>query len=325
MLRERGSGLASVTFPMTRAEIADALRGRIMRGLHAGTAKTGDRLPSARELREEFGGVDHRIILDAYRELEREGLIELRARGGTYVSARPSPGAVPLPSANWLVDVFAQSIAREIPIAELHQWMRGAVSTLRIHAVAIQSTADQIAGLVRELRDDYGLCVTGINVAALRSNGNALAHLQRAHLLVTTPGCQSDVRPVAERLNKKLIVVDIRPDLIGGEWRLLLKRPVYVILSDDASIEVLHKFFANTPGAEHLRPMVVGRDSLESIPEGAAVYVTRSARDQLGTTRIRGRLLPAARLFSAESSRAIIRFIVEANLHALASGKLTPE
>lgn len=309
---------------MTRQEIADALRGRILRGLHAGTVQTGDRLPSARELRGEFDGADHRIILDAYRELEGEGLIEMHARGGIYVAARPSQGAVPLPSANWVADVLTQGIAREIPITELHHWLHGAASTLRIRAVAIQCNADQIAGLGRELHDDYGLYVTGIDVAALRSNGDALADLRHANLLVTTPGCESDVRPVAERLQKKLIVVDIRPDLIGGAWRLLLKRPVYVIVSDEAFVAVLQRFFANAPGAENVRPMVVGRDSLDNIPEGANIYVTRSARDQLGTTPIRGRLLPAARLLSAESSRALIRFIVEANLHALTTGKLTP-
>lgn len=308
---------------MTREEIADALRGRILRGLHARAVEADDRLPSARDLRAEFGGVDHRIILDAYRQLEREGLVEIRPRGGIYVAERPAHGSVPLPSAAWLTELLAQGIAREIPLSDLSQWIRGAATTLRIRTVAIQTNADQIAGLSRELRDDYGLQVTGVDVRILGHKTDLPVDVRHARLLVSTPGCESEVRVVAERLNKKLIIVDIRPDLIGGEWRLLLRRPVYVVMADERFVESLHRFFVNTPGAENIRPVVLGRDSLDSIPDSANVYVTRGARDKLGGTAVRGRLLPATRLFSAASSRELVQFIVESNLRALATGMLT--
>lgn len=62
--------------------IVETLRGRILRGLQAGTLVSGDRLPSARDLVAEFE-VDHRVILSAYRELAGEQLVELRQRGGS--------------------------------------------------------------------------------------------------------------------------------------------------------------------------------------------------------------------------------------------------
>ena len=80
---------------------------------------------------------------------------------------------------------------------------------------------------------------------------------------------------------------------------------------------MLEHFFADTPGAENLRPLVLGRDSLESIPEGASVYLTSSAREQLRDQPLRGRILPSARLLSSASALAIIRFIVDANFRAL--------
>ena len=304
----------------TRSEIADALRGRLLRGLHAGALRAGDRLPSARELRHEFGDVDHRIILDAYRLLETEGLVELRARGGIYVARQPGVGNVPLPSASWLTDVFAQSVAREIPLGELHHWLRRGIATLRLRCVAIQGTADQIAGLCRELHDDYGLVTLGMNARDLAAAREVPADLRHADLIVTTVGYESLLRPLAERHGKTLIVVDVRPDLIGGEWRLLLRRPVYVVMKDERFADILRDFFRDTPGADNIRAVVLGRDSLDAIPDDAAVYVTRSARTALGKTPVRGRLLPSARLFSSESARQLIRFIVEANLHALAAG-----
>src|SRR3712207_6555480 len=140
-----------------RAEIVDVLRRRVLRGLQAGALRAGARLPSARELEAEFDA-DHRIVLAAYRELVDEGLVELRPRGGIYVSpARGGSGTVPLPSEAWLVEVLAQGVAREIPLTEIHEWLRRSVETLRLRAAVIQATPDQITGICRELEDDYGL------------------------------------------------------------------------------------------------------------------------------------------------------------------------
>jgi hypothetical protein len=100
---------------------------------------------------------------------------------------------------------------------------------------------------------------------------------------------------------------------------MLLRKPVYVVASDDRFIALLRGYFAHTPGAANLRFLIAGRDDLSIIPDGAPTYVTRSARDNLGETPIKGRILPSARLFSSESTRQIIRFIVRMNLDVLAS------
>ena len=311
-----------------RDEITEALRRRILRGLHAGTLRRGDRLPSARELVHEFDA-DMRVILAAYRELVAEGLVELRPRGGIYVAA-PADGEplIPVPSEGWLTDVLAQGVSREIPVVELAEWIHHSVETLRLRAVAIQSTPDQIAGLCRELRDDYGFEAAGVAVSELPppddggggDGGDATDPLpsavRRADLLVTTEAHAALVRRVAARLGTPVVVASIRPDLVAGEWRLLLKRPVYVVVRDEQFVRTIARFFDDTPGAENLRPLVVGRDDLSVIPDGAPTYVTRSAREALGDTRIAGRILPAARLFSAETARELIAFIVGANLAA---------
>ena len=300
-----------------RDRIADILRGRILRGLHAGALRRGERLPSARELRSEFE-VDHRTIIAAYRLLDAEGLVELRPRGGVYVASDFGDGSVPLPSAKWLTDIFTQAITREIPLLELHEWMRRAISTLRIRAVAVQGTEDQIAGVCRELRDDYGLDAVGID-AELLKRGDPPQEVRYADLFVTTPGYEEPTRVLAARFGKPLIVAELRPDLIGGEWRLLLKKRVYVIVRDERFVEALRVFFQGVPGAENIHALVLGRDDIDSIPYDAHVYVTRSARDALGTRTVRGRLLPSTRLFSDQSARQIVEFVTRANLRAMAS------
>jgi GntR family transcriptional regulator len=301
-----------------RAEILDVLRRRVLRGLHAGALRAGDRLPSARELKAEFGA-DQRIVLAAYRELVDEGLVELRPRGGIYVAAaRGGAGALPLPSETWLVDILAQAVAREIPLTEIHEWLRRAVETLRLRAAVIQATPDQIAGMCRELEDDYGLSADGVDVASISEDGDPPVEIRYADVLVTTQAYAALARQIASRLRKELIVTDVRPDLIGGEWRMLLRKPVYVVASDSRFVDLLRGYFATTPGAQNLRFLIVGRDDLGAIPDDAPTYVTRSARDRLGGVQIRGRILPSARVFSAETGREIIRLIVRRNLDVLA-------
>jgi DNA-binding transcriptional regulator YhcF (GntR family) len=305
--------------PDRRDQIAETLRQRILRGLHAGSLEEGDRLPSARELQTEFD-TDHRLILDAYRQLADEGLVEMRQRGGIYVAAPPGfAEGIPPISATWLTDVLTQGVSREIPVAELHEWLRRSVETLRLRAVVVAGTEDQLSGLVRELRDDFGLEASGVDIAAVADDRDVPIDVRRTDLLLATEAYADAVGRLAAQLEKPCIAISARPDLIGGEWRLLLRKPVYVIVADERFIEVLARFFSNTPNAANLRPLVLGRDDLAAIPSGASVYITQKAKELLGDTRIQGRVLPAARTTSTHSAREIIAFIVRENLRSLAA------
>ena len=301
-----------------RIEIAEVLRGRVLRGVHAGALRPGDRLPSARDLTVEFD-VDHRVILDAYRLLVAEQLVELRPRGGIYVATRTGggDGVPPLPEA-WFASLLADSLSREIPGPELHDWLRRATETLRIRAVVVASTADQSAGLCRELRDDFGLEADALLATDVQSAEMPPLPLRRADLVVTTEAHDSWLRPVTADLRKPLIVIAVRPDLRAGEWALLLRRPVYAIVATPEFEVMLRQFFAEVPGAkENLRTLVFGRDDLTAIPDDAPTYVTQRVRDSLGGVRIPGRILPAARTIAADSAREIFGFIVRSNIEAM--------
>ena len=300
-------------------DITDTLRGRILRGVQAGTLREGDRLPSARDLVTEFG-TDQRPILAAYRQLAGEGLVELRPRGGIYVAARGGArDGLPAPPEDWLVDVLTEGFAREIPGSELHEWLRRCTETRRLRAVVVASTPDQLTGLCRELRDDFGLVVEGVASAELElaeEQGVPLP-LRRADLVVTTEAHAGRVRRLADALGKPALVVQVRPDLAGGEWAMLLRRPVYAVVAAPEFGDLLRRFFADTPGAENLRILVFGRDDLSAIPDGAPTYVTRRVRDTLGDAHIPGRILPAARTISTRSAREVFAFVVRANLQAM--------
>lgn len=300
-----------------RNQITGIIRGRILRALQAAALAAGDRLPSTRELAVEFE-VDYRVILAAYKQLEVEGLIKLRPRGGVYVALRgPSEAGVPpLPEA-WFAEILTEGLAREIPGPELHEWLRQSTETLRLRAVAVASNRDQTEGLCRELHDDFGLESEGLTAEEVRGAADAPLPLRRADLVVTTGAHGGWVGAVADDLRKPLIVVEVRPELRGGDWAQLLRRPVYAVVATAEFGEMLRRFYADLPGIENLQVLVYGQDDLTSIPEDAPTYVTQRVRTQLGGAPIRGRILPAARTISSESAREIFTFIVRSNVEAI--------
>ncbi len=305
-----------------RLEIADLLRRRVKLGLHAGALAPGDRLPSTRALAADFD-VDHRVVVGAYHQLVAEGLVEMRPRGGIYV-ANISPAAMrePRPPERWLHDVFTQGRARDMSMRGVIDALRRATETVRLRAVVIHDVPDQRTGICHELEDDYGLETIGLNSDKL-GNGHRPPELGDADLIVSTPAYEPLARRLAAQHEKPCIIAEVRSDLIGGEWRLLLRKPVYAVVRDAQFKSALLAFFAGTKGKENLRVLVVDTDDLSTIPTTAPTYVTRDARDWLiahgRIVDFGRRIIPNARTLSSATAAELISFILKSNFAALDS------
>jgi GntR family transcriptional regulator len=88
--------------------------------LRLGLLEPGDRLPTAREV-VEATAVNPNTVLKAYRELEREGLVESRRGLGTFVrkSLDGADAGSPLGTelADWLRRARAEGLGREVVMA----------------------------------------------------------------------------------------------------------------------------------------------------------------------------------------------------------------
>jgi len=300
-----------------REEIVDAMRGRLLRGIQAGTLQAGDRLPGSREVAAEFK-TDYRAAIAAYKALQEEGLVELRPRGGVYIAPpRNGAGGMPPISEAWIADVFSAALNRGIAAPDLIDLLPRCVETLRLRAVVIAETDDQVHGLCRELRDDFGLESEGLLWDVARDASPAPVAVRQADLLVTVNAHAEWVRALGEKLGKEVVVIAVRPELRQGEWTMLLRRPVYVVVATAQFGEMLRRFYADAPGIANLRIIVLGQDELSIIPDDAPTYVTQGVRKQLGSTHVPGRIIPAARTIAAESAREIFAFIVRQNLEVL--------
>ncbi len=306
---------------LLRDQITEALRQRVVAGLHLGVVRQGDRLPSVRSLSPEFDA-DPRVILAAYRQLEVEGLVEVRPRSGMYVAPTATTGGKMLPqTSKWVAEVLTQALDRGIPAVEFPERVRRCLETVRLRAACIECNLDQITGICSELSRDYGLESTGVEIQGLgaREPEGLPEEVRGADLLVTTTYHAGEVRRLAKRLKIPCIVVSLRDEFLAEIRRYLAQGRLYFVVADVRFAEKLRSMFAGTAGVANLRTLAVDRDDLSRILEGSPTYVTQAARARLGEASGRGRVIPAPRVFSSRSAHELLSFVLRANLAAIAA------
>lgn len=290
--------------------VISSLRYRVERALEMGALKTGDRLPSARELSKEMGA-DPRVILAAYRALEQEGLVEIRPRSGNYVSARNiiSQTNAPPPTPV-VVDILSGAISRGYSTKEFAGYLADASFGRRLRAAIVVGTSDQAEGIARELHDDFSLSSVLVSPEAVRRDRERAQGLKGVDLIITTEAFGDSVRPVGSHLRKPVIVLTVRSNIISDEWNALLCRGINVVAADRRFVELLRKYLSSSPQSENVKMFVVGEDSLSGIVPSSPTYVTQAARKKLGTTRIPGTLIRPPRVLSDACVRSILNVIV---------------
>jgi hypothetical protein len=261
---------------------------------------------------------DPRVVADAYRVLAGDGLVELRPRAGVFVGAAPGAAAEQgVASAAWLADVVADGVRRGVSAPTLGGALDAATRSRPVHAAVIAGTLDQAVGIARELRDDFGM-VASAWVSDQLPAGEVPRGVLRANLLVATEFTAERVQQLGDEVGIRTVVIDVRPDLLSPEWRLLLREAqrgaLFVVLADPRFGTLVQTFLHGAEGAENVRVLVAGQDDVASIPSGAAAYVTEAARERLGRARLPDRLVAPARTLSDASVRAVAEALVTTNL-----------
>src|SRR4051812_33505095 len=192
---------------MGRAEVAAALRARIVGGMHVGRMSGGHRLPSAKALGRKCG-VNERVVRAAFRVLAEEGFLDLRPRSGTYVKPAHPSGEGLLPDLGaWVVGMLIQARSRGLPPREISHYLRRSLETRRVRAACIECNLDQLELMCSELKSDYGYETESTLLEDIEHSES----LSRADVLVTTLFHASEVQRVARRLRKPCISVTLRP------------------------------------------------------------------------------------------------------------------
>lgn len=296
--------------PRHRLErVTSVLRDRIRDAVEMGALHRGARLPGTRKLAEELE-VDPRLIAAAFRRLQQEGLVEMRARSGAYVSARSAGAAGHTPlGREWAAELVSQAVERGIPAHRLASAIGRLSDPRKLRAAVVAATSDQGVGMVRELQEDYGITSAAVFPEQL-ARGERPESLRRAHVLLTTTDLAPAIRRLASELGKKLIVVRVRPDLFSEDWIAFMNGPVFVVVADPRFRAMLRKVLKPIPGSRNVNIVLAGSSDVASIPRDSRTYVTESARRMLDRSVLPGRVIRPRRVFSSETVREIVAFVI---------------
>jgi hypothetical protein len=189
-----------------------------------------------------------------------------------------------------------------------------ALSSVVLRAVVIDGTQDQLWSISEELRRDYGVEVTGVDVDEIRPGDGDSGALLGANLVVTTAYHVRDANRIASRLGVHVYMLSTCTDVFTEAGRLLERGPVYFVVTDPRYAARLRRIFENDPGAARLAVLVHGRDELDAIPPGAPLYITGLTRRRMVGSPLLERGIPEARVFTRASAAEIMSFVVRANL-----------
>jgi DNA-binding transcriptional regulator YhcF (GntR family) len=296
----------------SRAAITEDLRQRIVAAVHLGTLRPGDRLPSLRDLGAELDA-DPRTVMTAYRQLAAEGLVRPRPRSGVFVQAPPAGDEDLLSEvAAWVVDVFLRGLARDIPPTELRRQARACLDSVRVRAACLECNDDQIYSLSRQVERDYGFEAVDVDAADLKARRPLPPRVAGADLVLTTRFHAAEAERLGRRLRRPVLVATLDPVFINEVTRMLAAGRVWWICTDPRFAAKLPGMFGGAP----VRPVVLGRHPPEEIPAKDMVYATRRAADRLPPGWRGGRVVTVPRVFSAETQRALVSFLVRRNLES---------
>lgn len=206
------------------AIILDTLRERVVSGLYVGNWRSGERLPSIREIAE-AESVDRKTAAAAYHRLEQEGLVRIRPRSGVYLhSPNPSSPVGPLERLHrqWLQHTFEGARALGLDTRTILLLVQEIAEMEQMRIPVVECSWLQAELIVDELRDRLGITGVPYLLEDLRP-GDPL--LQEAPIVITTSYHTAEVSLVAP--GKMIGEVTLAPEIfreikVRMKWSRLL-------------------------------------------------------------------------------------------------------
>jgi DNA-binding transcriptional regulator YhcF (GntR family) len=305
--------------------LSDKLRDRILSGLHLGTLRPGDRLPSIRSLWRDLG-VDHRVVAQAYRLLDEEGLVEVRGRSGVYLAPQDQLGGEVLAeTARWMAGVLVEAWKRRMALDELPDLIRRCTSTVRLRCACVESNQDQMTAYCAELSEQFGVEAVPVYISPLplpRPERSVEFHgveetIRDMDLVVTTSYHSRLVRKAAENVGIPAVTLTVNSEVVDTVQRKLRSGKVTLVCVDPEFGARMRTMYADASGEPAPVRVVLADDddALEGLTRDEPVVVTRAATERLGTLDV-PQLLPHSPTFSGHTARELLQTIIRLNLTA---------
>lgn len=313
-----------MTDPVT--ELSDRLRDRILNALHLGLLHPGDRLPSIRALWREMG-VDHRVVAQAYRTLEDEGLVEVRGRSGVYLAPQDQLGGELLAeTARWMAGVMVEAWKRRIAVAEVPELIRRCTTTRTIRCAVVESNVDQMTAYCHELAQDFGLEPVPVPISPVplpRPDRSVEFHavedrLREVDMVVTTSYHSRLVRKAAENVGIPAITLTVNSEVVDTMQRRIREGGVTIVAVEAEFGNRMRAMYTDLiERPEQLRVVLADDpETISSLDPREPVMLTRAARARLGDLE-NPLLVPHSPTFSPQTAREILGLLIRLNVEVL--------
>lgn len=302
---------------MELSDLTERLRDQIVTALHVGRLQGGDRLPGVRDVARDTGA-NPRTVAKAYRELEDEGLVEMRARSGVYVAQQDHWGGRLLEeTGRWLGGILLEAWKRNIRIPDLADLIRRCTREAQIRAACVAESEDDRRAICEELTENFGIRSVAVPVAALPAESDPAGfppELRESDLIVATPLHSVLARAAADALGKPLVMVSLHPDLVGAIERQLRKGHLTVVCADPAfgdQVRLLH----GGERRDQIRVVLAAdQDSVAQLDPDEPVLLTRAAQQRIPKRAVLTPLVPFTPFISPESARQVAEWMVRLHM-----------
>ncbi|HEX6924786.1 MAG TPA: winged helix-turn-helix domain-containing protein [Longimicrobiaceae bacterium] len=283
------------------------IRESIVGSLHLGALRAGDRLPSIRQTARAFSVTPY-MVLQAYAELELEGLVERRERSGVFVASFDSGSVSTLPETGaWLTEVLTQACQHQVKIPLLPDLIGRWTNASRIRCACVEACYDSRFTLALELSQQFG-----IQPRLVTAELNP-AELQGIDFVTTTAYHAAQVGPMVAAAGKPMIIATISPLILSSALNHLRERDLTVICVDRTYGERLR---ALQGGAYRDRVRVITTDdetAIAALDRREAVLLTPAARQRLVQPDFR-LIAPMYPAYSLDFARKVAESLIRLNL-----------
>ncbi|HEU0054368.1 MAG TPA: winged helix-turn-helix domain-containing protein [Longimicrobium sp.] len=302
--------------------LSDRLRDRILNALHLGLLRPGDRLPSIRTLWREMG-VDHRVVAQAYRVLEAEGLVEVRGRSGVYLAPQDQFGGELLAeTARWMAGVLVEGWKRRIAMAELPELIRRCTSSVKLRCACVESNLDQMTAYTAELTEHFGLEPEPIYISPVplpRPDRSVEFHsvedqLREVDLVVSTSYHARLVRKAAENVGIPAVILTVNHEVVETIQRQLREGHLTVVAVEPTFGDRMRAMYVEDEPEKIRVVLADDAEGLAALDPDEPVLLTRAARLKLGDQGGLPLLLPHSPTFSPHTARELLGVIIRLNL-----------
>ena len=301
-----------------RYDLTERLRDRILVALHVGRVRGGDRLPGVREVARETGA-NARTVARAYRELEREGLVEIRGRSGVYVVRQDHWGGKLLAeTGRWLGGILAEAWKRNIPIPDLADLIRRCTKEAHLRAVCLAGNEDNQRGICEELTRSFGIESIPLHLDAFGdgtpSRQTLPAELHEADFIVSTAFSAGPARSVAESIGKPVVLAALHPEIVRAIEQRLAAGQLTVVCADAAFGEQIRSTLARGREDRVRVVLATDRERVRTLTPGEPVLLTRAAQETIGDVDRLTPLVPFIPFISPDSAREISELMVRLHM-----------